>query len=230
MSALQEPLLPKEEKGGEVDNNNSDDGNSSHHGLIVEDDNNNNNNDDVGGLLLDDDISPTTEKNANNNNNDDDPLEISAHTENTNTSSSSSSSLSRSDYYNDAFERFIERFIEEITSVYTTVLHIQQHQLWLRKEGEDGNNNDNDMELKFIYHFFVTLLLWFATTILAIAAPDLGFVLDLVGCCTGTLIAFILPALLSFRLDDHLTCNVDAALLLALGVTVGTMGTLMSFI
>ena len=45
-----------------------------------------------------------------------------------------------------------------------------------------------DKQLKLGYHLVVTSSLWGLTTLLAILAPSLGDVLDLVGCATGTVI------------------------------------------
>jgi amino acid permease len=71
-------------------------------------------------------------------------------------------------------------------------------------------------------HVIVTVKLWIVITGLAIVAPSLGDVLDLVGCATGTLIAFILPSLLALRLQgySHL-----AAIILIIGAVVGVVGT-----
>jgi amino acid permease len=83
----------------------------------------------------------------------------------------------------------------------------------------------DDRQLVLAGHVAVTGKLWFVTTCLAIAAPNLGDVLDLVGCASGTMIAFIIPALLSLRLEgySHL-----ALLILLVGGTVGTVGTFCS--
>jgi amino acid permease len=74
-------------------------------------------------------------------------------------------------------------------------------------------------------HVVVTVFLWGITTLLAILAPSLADVLDLVGCTTGTVIAFILPALFSFKLRgySHL-----AAFILFVGGAVGLVGTYLS--
>ena len=45
-----------------------------------------------------------------------------------------------------------------------------------------------EKQLKLPYHFAVSAILWSLTTLLAILAPSLGDVLDLVGCATGTVI------------------------------------------
>jgi amino acid permease len=84
---------------------------------------------------------------------------------------------------------------------------------------------DDDRQLRVGGHAILTTCLWFFCTGLAIAAPSLGDVLDLVGCFSGTIIAFIVPALLSFKLEgySHL-----ALLILAVGGSVGTVGTYFS--
>lgn len=55
-----------------------------------------------------------------------------------------------------------------------------------------------ERHLKLLYHAALTAKIWFVVTGLAIASPKLGDVLDLVGCASGTLIAFIFPACLAF--------------------------------
>jgi amino acid permease len=84
---------------------------------------------------------------------------------------------------------------------------------------------DDNRQLVLVGHVIVTIKLWIVITCLAIAAPSLGDVLDLVGCATGTIIAFIIPALLSFSIEgySHL-----ALLILLVGGAVGTVGTFYS--
>ena len=82
-----------------------------------------------------------------------------------------------------------------------------------------------DCQLKLLWHILVTFKLWFVVTGLAIAAPNLGDVLDLVGCATGTVIAFVLPSLLAMRLDGY---NQKAGMILAVGGIVGIVGTFFS--
>jgi amino acid permease len=76
-------------------------------------------------------------------------------------------------------------------------------------------------------HIALTTFLWALTTFLAIKAPSLGDVLDLVGCATGTVIAFILPAMFSFKLHgySHL-----ALAFLVVGASVGLIGTFFSLV
>ena len=80
-------------------------------------------------------------------------------------------------------------------------------------------------QLKLPYHLLVTGKLWFVATGLAIAAPNLGDVLDLVGCASGTLIAFVFPAMISLRLVGW---NASAVFLLTVGSLVGSVGTFFS--
>lgn len=84
---------------------------------------------------------------------------------------------------------------------------------------------EDDRQLRLAGHVALTASLWFICTDLAVAAPSLGDVLDLVGCFSGTIIAFILPAIVSFRLEgySHL-----ALLILMVGGSVGTVGTFYS--
>jgi amino acid permease len=81
---------------------------------------------------------------------------------------------------------------------------------------------DDNRQLQLVGHVFVTIKLWAVATGLAVAAPNLGDILDLVGCASGTLIAFVIPAVLSLRIEgySHL-----AMLILAVGSAVGTVGT-----
>jgi len=82
-----------------------------------------------------------------------------------------------------------------------------------------------EKQLKLPYHMALTVKLWVVVTGLAIVSPSLGDILDLVGCATGTLIAFIVPALLAFRLQGY---SHTAALILVVGGVVGSVGTFYS--
>lgn len=82
-----------------------------------------------------------------------------------------------------------------------------------------------ERQLKLSYHVGVTAKLWFVVTGFAIASPNLGDVLDLVGCASGTLIAFILPGLFAIRLQGY---NHLAAIILVVGGVVGSFGTICS--
>ena len=80
-------------------------------------------------------------------------------------------------------------------------------------------------QLRLPYHILGTTCLWMLIVSLAISAPNLGDVLDLVGCASGTLIAFILPGLFSLQIKGYST---EGALLLGIGGLVGTIGTIFS--
>ena len=56
-------------------------------------------------------------------------------------------------------------------------------------------------------------------------SPRAGDVLDLVGCASGTLIAFVLPGLFSLQIKGYST---EGALLLGVGGLVGAIGTIFS--
>jgi amino acid permease len=77
-------------------------------------------------------------------------------------------------------------------------------------------------QLLLVYHVALTVALWLVTTGLAIVAPNLGDILDIVGCATGSAIAFVLPALLSLKLRGY---NLQALVLLTVGVAVLIVGT-----
>eukprot|EP00527_Entomoneis_sp_CCMP2396_P008303 CAMPEP_0198141794 /NCGR_PEP_ID=MMETSP1443-20131203/4727_1 /TAXON_ID=186043 /ORGANISM="Entomoneis sp., Strain CCMP2396" /LENGTH=647 /DNA_ID=CAMNT_0043804637 /DNA_START=317 /DNA_END=2260 /DNA_ORIENTATION=+ len=80
-------------------------------------------------------------------------------------------------------------------------------------------------QLKLPIHVIITIKLWLIVVVLAISAPSLGDVLDLVGCATGTIIAFIVPACISFQLTGY---TLEAILLLVVGGVVGVVGTFYS--
>jgi len=83
----------------------------------------------------------------------------------------------------------------------------------------------NDRQLKLLYHVGLTIKLWVIVTGLAIAAPSLGDVLDLVGCAAGTMMAFIFPATCALKLEGH---SDTALLILVVGGMVGVIGTFFS--
>lgn len=91
---------------------------------------------------------------------------------------------------------------------------------WLRKDG-------NGRQLSFRWHVSITFSLWILSTIFAIKAPSLGDVLNLVGAFTGTLLAFILPALFSFTLKGYSKISVA---ILSIGGLVGVCGTLSALV
>lgn len=77
-------------------------------------------------------------------------------------------------------------------------------------------------QLKLPYHICGTVGLWMLVVSLAITAPSLGDVLDLVGCASGTLIAFVMPGLFSLQINGYTT---QGAILLGVGGLVGIIGT-----
>ena len=60
---------------------------------------------------------------------------------------------------------------------------------------------------------------------MALSAPNLGDVLDFIGCCSGTLIAFVLPGLFAIRLQGW---TVIATVTLLVGGIIGIIGTICS--
>ena len=87
--------------------------------------------------------------------------------------------------------------------------------------------NGNGRQLSPLLHASLTLILWLLATVCAIKSPSLGDVLDLVGAFTGTLLAFILPSLFSFKLKGY---NHLSMAILGIGGMVGLVGTIFSFI
>uniref|UniRef100_A0A7S1D7Z0 Amino acid transporter transmembrane domain-containing protein n=1 Tax=Cyclophora tenuis TaxID=216820 RepID=A0A7S1D7Z0_CYCTE len=72
------------------------------------------------------------------------------------------------------------------------------------------------------YHFALTFIIWFIATMLAILAPSLNDVLNVGGCFSGSLIAYILPSLFYFSLRGY---SREACFMMVLGLVVGVMGT-----
>jgi hypothetical protein len=79
-----------------------------------------------------------------------------------------------------------------------------------------------EKQLALPFHMALTMSMWGVTTFLAIVSPNLGDILDLVGAASGTAMAFILPGLLSFKLQGYTTL---AAFILVVGGAVGFVGT-----
>lgn len=82
-------------------------------------------------------------------------------------------------------------------------------------------------QLTLPLHVALTFLLWGSTTMLAILAPSLLDVINLVGSATGTLIAFVLPALFSYRMRGY--THLAVALVLV-GGSIGILGTYLSLV
>lgn len=93
-----------------------------------------------------------------------------------------------------------------------------QSERWFFWDGQDKQSISS-------LYIAVTVALWGTTTLLAILLPSLSFVLDLVGCATGTIIAFVLPALFWFKLRGYSSI---AVLILVVGGAVGLVGTYFS--
>ncbi|KAG7346875.1 transmembrane amino acid transporter [Nitzschia inconspicua] len=108
--------------------------------------------------------------------------------------------------------------ISDVSSVATDlsrrILHTATPKNWLLP--------DDDRQLQWPGHVGITFKLWFVATGFAVASPNLGDILALVGCASGTLIAFIIPSLLSFRLEGYSNL---AMLIFVVGGIVGTFGT-----
>lgn len=101
---------------------------------------------------------------------------------------------------------------------------------WLREYGLLNQQNSifvtfQGLQLILPYHVALTFSLWLVVTFLAIVAPSLGDVLNLVGCASGTIIAFIFPAILSFRLEGY---SYMPLMLFVVGSVVGCVGTFFS--
>jgi len=80
-----------------------------------------------------------------------------------------------------------------------------------------------DTQLVTPYHEILTIFLFMLSSYLALAAESLNDVLNLVGCATGTVIAFILPSLLWIKLRGFAAFPL---FLLIVGGATGTIGTI----
>ena len=78
------------------------------------------------------------------------------------------------------------------------------------------------------YHCALTILIWGVTLFIALAADSLGTVLDLVGCVSGSAIAFIIPAAVNIKLEKE--CGVRIATMLCVGCFITVMGSVFSII
>jgi amino acid permease len=107
--------------------------------------------------------------------------------------------------------------VSDVSSVATNlsqrIMHTATPKNWLLP--------DDDRQLQWPGHVGITFKLWLVATGFAIAAPNLGDILALVGCASGTLIAFIIPSLLSFRLEGYSNL---AMFIFLVGGVVGTFG------
>jgi hypothetical protein len=82
-------------------------------------------------------------------------------------------------------------------------------------------------QLTFLWHAALTFAIWLIATVSAIKSPSLIDVLDLVGAFTGTMLAFILPALFSFKLNGYSRASLA---ILGIGGVVGLLGTSFSLV
>lgn len=82
-----------------------------------------------------------------------------------------------------------------------------------------------EKQLSTPFHIALTVLFWGISTFLAIVSPNLGDILDLVGAASGTSMAFILPSLLSFKLQGYSHLSM---FILLVGGAVGAVGTVCS--
>jgi amino acid permease len=87
--------------------------------------------------------------------------------------------------------------------------------------------NSDGRQLTFLCHAALTFAIWLIVTVLAIKSPSLIDVLDLVGAFTGTMLAFILPALFSFKLNGY---SHTSLAILVIGGAVGLLGTSFSLV
>jgi len=85
----------------------------------------------------------------------------------------------------------------------------------------------NGRQLTFFWHAVLTFILWLLVTISAIKSPSLIDVLDLVGAFTGTMIAFIFPAVFSLKLKGYSKISI---IILGIGGTIGMLGTSFSLV
>lgn len=76
-------------------------------------------------------------------------------------------------------------------------------------------------------HAGLTIILWLVSLILALSVPSLGVVLNVVGCISGSLIAFLLPGLCWIRLVGW---SVLAVFFCIAGTVLGCLGTYYSLV
>ena len=91
----------------------------------------------------------------------------------------------------------------------------------LKAEGE--TEGKKTAELTPCQWTFTSLGLFAVTMVIALTAPNLGAVLDFVGCASGSAIAFVLPAAIFVKLENHWTPKV--VFMAIVGAFVGIVGT-----
>ena len=80
-------------------------------------------------------------------------------------------------------------------------------------------------QLTILWHAVISFALWFIATMTAIRGPSLIDDLQLIGAFTGTMIAFVLPALFSFKLKGY---NCHILVMMVVGGAAGILGTIYS--
>merc|ERR1712187_332799 len=80
----------------------------------------------------------------------------------------------------------------------------------------------SEYQLILPLHVLLTWILFAVPLVLGLYARSLGDVLNLIGCSSGTVMAFILPALFSFKVEGYSHLN---GFLLVFGGFVGIVGT-----
>lgn len=81
------------------------------------------------------------------------------------------------------------------------------------------------IQINSLYHMPLTAFLWTATLMLALVASSLSDVVNVLGCTTGTPIAFLQPPLLAWRLQDY---SLKSTTLFTVCFSVGCIGTYFS--
>lgn len=101
----------------------------------------------------------------------------------------------------------------------------QESELLLSMISEDflDNFSTNKLIEDEHLHLFIwmTILLWGTIVAIALTAPNLGIVLDIVGSISGSMIGFILPGLFSIKLQGF---SFMGLLMVIVGAIVGSVG------
>lgn len=92
---------------------------------------------------------------------------------------------------------------------------------------EQGVTEESPVYLDWTHHAGLTIFLWALSLTIALTPASLGDVLNLVGCISGALIAFVLPAAFAIRLRGYNT-TLNSVLFLT-GCFVGCFGTYFGF-
>lgn len=96
---------------------------------------------------------------------------------------------------------------------------------WFRKKQKGLETEDEETvqapELIEPLHYMLTCTLWLSSLTLALSAPSLGIVLNLVGCLSGATMAFLLPGLFWAKLSGWTPLSV---VLTVVGLVVACLG------